>query len=145
MSKQKNIKMIVFILIAFFFFKDAQAKPIAIYEFTIKEVYDGDTVKIEETAYNLPLSIRINGIDTPEKGHRAKCNQEKKLAEQAKKFLENLIKEANLIYFDELKWDKYGGRILANMYIDGLSVATIMIKEGFAREYHGEKKIGWCK
>ena len=43
-----------------------------------------------------------------------------------------------------VKHDKFGGRLLGNIYIDGVSLADILIKAGLAREYHGEKKKSWC-
>lgn len=111
----------------------------------IKSVTDGDTVKIEEIFHGLPLSIRVLGIDTAEKGNKAKCVKEAKLGEKATAFTTKAIQDGKVITCDFIKWDKFGGRILANINIDGKDLATMLIDNGLAREYHGEKKGSWCK
>lgn len=110
----------------------------------IKSVTDGDTVKIEETFHNLPLSIRVLGIDTAEKGNKAKCVKEAKLGEKATAFTKKAIQDGKVITCDFVKWDKFGGRILANITIDGKDLATMLIDKGLAREYYGKKKESWC-
>ena len=121
-----------------------QAYAIIKTRFEIESVYDGDTIKIKDRYLNyLPLSVRINGIDTPEKGHRAKCDKERKLAIEAKTYLEYLINEYDY-YFVILGWDKYGGRILADLYIDNINVKHALIKAGLAKNYNGGKKENWC-
>ena len=55
-----------------------------------------------------------------------------------------MFKNADNIEFRNLKWDKYGGRILADVYIDGISYKHEIIEAGLAREYYGGKKLGWC-
>ena len=54
------------------------------YDATVVSVLDGDTVKVKILAWPEPLqlvSVRIDGIDTPEKGFRAKCKKEAMLGE----------------------------------------------------------------
>ena len=107
--------------------------------------YDGDTCYV--VAKTLPdtlrnMSIRILGIDTPE--IRADCTEEKDLALQGRAFANDMFRNADNIEFRNLKWDKYGGRILADVYIDGMSYKQEIIEAGLAREYYGGKKIGWC-
>ena len=115
-------------------------------------VYDGDTIY---TSMKLPsplnkLSVRLYGIDTPEKGGRANCTLEAVKAEEAKAYLRELIGFTKYIYIKDYKWDKFGGRILGDAYtkIDGkyISLRQKMIKKGHAIEYYGEKKEhDWCK
>lgn len=92
----------------------------------------------------LKLSVRIRTLDTPEGTWRAKCSKEKILALKAKNFVINKIKDSKDIYFTNLKWDKYGGRILADTYIDGENLAEALIDIGYGRPYHGGKKESWC-
>lgn len=121
------------------------AQAATTYDFTIKEVYDGDTVKIKEMYLNaLPISVRIRGIDTPEKSFRAKCIKEKKLASKATKKLKKIIKNSSVIYYKNVGWDKYGGRILADMYNEKGNIADQMIAAGLAYKYDGGKKKSWC-
>lgn len=107
---------------------------------------DGDTLKIEIPAM-LPLnySIRINNIDTPEKDSRAQCPKEAKLAEKASEFTRSLTNNVKTFKISNVKHDKYGGRLLADVEINGIDVAQALIKKGLAREYHGEAKQSWCK
>ena len=114
-------------------------------EYRDRLCYDGDTCYV--IAKTLPeslrnMSIRILGIDTPE--IRADCPEEKELALQGRVFANDMFRNANNIEFHNLKWDKYGGRILADVYIDGISYKDEIIEAGLAREYYGGKKIGWC-
>ena len=114
-------------------------------EYRNRLCYDGDTCYV--VAKTLPdtlrnMSIRILGIDTPE--IRADCIEEKDLALQGRAFANDMFRNANNIEFRNLKWDKYGGRILADVYIDGMSYKHEIIEAGLAREYDGGKKLGWC-
>ena len=114
-------------------------------EYRNRLCYDGDTCYV--VAKTLPdtlrnMSIRILGIDTPE--IRGDCSEEKSLALQGRAFANDMFRNADNIEFSNLKWDKYGGRILADVYIDGMSYKDEIIEAGLAREYYGGKKIGWC-
>jgi endonuclease YncB( thermonuclease family) len=40
--------------------------------------------------------------------------------------------------------DKYGGRVLGDVFLDGKRLSEMLIANGFARRYHGEKKSSWC-
>jgi len=121
-----------------------------IYKWKIKRVVDGDTVEISENFLpsELKLFVRLKNIDTPEKSPRAKCEKEDKLAQRASEFTKNAIelaeKNGQEITFSELKWDKYGGRILAVVKINNRVLAEDLMENGLAREYHGEKKRSWC-
>jgi len=44
-----------------------------------------------------------------------------------------------------LKWDKYGGRVLGDVYLDHQSLAQSLISAGLARPYKGEAKSSWCE
>lgn len=135
----------ILLVIVFIIGWTANAQADTTYDFTIKEVYDGDTIKIKEMYLNaLPLSVRIRGIDTPEKSFRAKCTKEKKLASKATKKLKRIIKDSSVIYYKNVSWDKYGGRILADMYNENGSIANQMIDAGLAYKYDGGKKKSWC-
>lgn len=115
-------------------------------DINVTGVIDGDTLRAEIPA--LPdhlrkVSIRVLGIDTPE--IHGKCDLEKSRALEAKEFLTNRFKETKDVTFKWMEWDKYGGRILAEVYFDGQDVGKMMIDAGYAASYHGEKKPGiWC-
>jgi endonuclease YncB( thermonuclease family) len=117
------------------------------YEWEILRVVDGDTIEIKNECFpkELKLSARVLGIDTPEKGSRAKCEKEAKLAEKASKFTKQFIGKNKTATFRNIKWDKYGGRLLADVEINGKSLSDELIKNGLARSYDGKKKGSWCE
>jgi endonuclease YncB( thermonuclease family) len=43
-----------------------------------------------------------------------------------------------------MDWDKYGGRVLGDVILDGKSLREMLIEKGYAREYYGEAKTSWC-
>ena len=120
-----------------------------IYEWKILRVIDGDTVEIEAPYLPAPLkpklSIRVFGVDTPEKGWRGQCDKEKELGAAATKFTKGLVKDAKKIEIELIKWDKFGGRVLGDVIIDGASLTALLISNGYAREYYGDKKQSWCE
>lgn len=117
------------------------------YSWPVVGIKDGDTIAVEipglPPALN-PVAIRLRGIDTPESGGRAKCAAERKLAQRATGFTRLAIKRGRRIEFAMPDWDKYGGRIDAEVWIDGVSLADQLIAAGLARAYDGGKRDGWC-
>jgi endonuclease YncB( thermonuclease family) len=123
-------------------------KPMVIYDFPLTRVIDGDTVAFQATFLPPPLkqelSIRVFGVDTPEKGHRAMCPQEAQRGEAASAFTKAQINAAQKRQVALMDWDKYGGRVLGDVLLDGKSLRAMLIQNGFAREYYGESKQSWC-
>lgn len=117
------------------------------YEWQILRVIDGDTIEIKNECFptELKLSVRVSNIDTPEKGSRAKCEREAKLAEKASKFTKQFIGKNKTATFKNIQWDKYGGRLLADVEINGKSLAGELVKNNYARSYDGKKKGSWCE
>lgn len=109
--------------------------------------YDGDTI-----TFNIPslhpiigdkISIRVNGIDTPEK--RGKCQKEKDLAIEAKMFVMYKLSNADSIVLKDIQRGKYF-RIVANVIVDGEDLSEMMIDNGFAVRYDGGTKVkDWCE
>lgn len=118
------------------------------YDATVIRVSDGDTVVIAATYLPRPLkpelAVRIFGVDTPEKGHRAQCVQENEKALKASEYTTKLIKSGKKIQVTLYRWDKFGGRVLGDIIVDGQSIRAGLIKNGLAREYYGEAKQSWC-
>ena len=131
-------------------FVSATAKDIDMkeYDWKITRIIDGDTVAFEAKFLPEPLkqelSIRVYGVDTPEKSWRGQCDKEKAAGEAASEFTKKLIKEAKTIKIAIAKWDKFGGRVLGDIIIDGKSLRHQLIDNGYAREYYGDKKVSWC-
>ena len=117
------------------------------YEYAVTGVYDGDTFYINMPGLPPELSrlgVRVRGIDTPE--IRGKCDAEKHNANGAKLFTTRMIRlSGNRVILQGLKWDKYGGRIDADVYLmNGEKLADLMIMQGYARPYQGGRRAGWC-
>ena len=115
-------------------------------EFRGNVCYDGDTCYVIAPTLPEPLqkmSVRILGIDTPEM--RAECVEEKKLALKGREFANKMFRAAEKIEFANLKWDKYGGRVLVDVYLDGKLYKDEIINAGLARPYDGGTKESWCE
>lgn len=127
----------------------AQKQPVGVtYDVEVLRVIDGDTIAFKADFLPAPLkkelSIRVYGVDTPEKGFRAKCPSEDQRGQSATAFTKELVtvaKKRQIVLYD---WDKYGGRVLGDIILDGYSLRALLISKGFAREYYGEAKQSWC-
>jgi hypothetical protein len=68
------------LLVPLLAFAQGKQKPGVTYDAVITRVIDGDTVAFQAPFLPAPLkpelSIRVFGVDTPEKGHRAQCESE---------------------------------------------------------------------
>lgn len=119
------------------------------YDATVLRVIDGDTVAFKAEWLPDPLkkelSIRIFGVDTPEKGSRAQCTSEDLLGKAATNFTKDTIANGKKLQIVLMSWDKYGGRVLGDVLVDGESLRMLLINKGYAREYYGEAKQSWCK
>lgn len=128
----------------------AEKKPEGVtYDFKIIRVIDGDTVEFEAPFLVDPLpkklSIRVWGVDTPEKSFRAKCEKEAAMGAEATKFTKDLVAHATTTQVSIYGWDKYGGRVLGDVIIDGNSLTKMLLDKGYAREYYGDAKQSWCE
>ena len=145
-------KLFVFALIALLplvgITQRAKEKRAVVYDVVVTRVVDGDTVAFRADWLPDPLkkelSIRVYGVDTPEKGHRAGCPQEAQRGEMASAYTKQMVAAARQRQIALMGWDKYGGRVLGDVILDGQSLRQLLIQNGFAREYYGEAKISWC-
>ena len=115
------------------------------------KVYDADTITI---AAKLPykespiyrLSVRLNGIDTPEIKGKDVSEEEKEAAKIARDFVSNLILD-KYITLKNIESEKYG-RVLADVYIGDIHLNDLLIKERYAVLYNGGHKVkpvSWLK
>jgi len=120
-----------------------------IHDVTLTRVIDGDTVAFEANWLLDPLkkelSVRVYGVDTPEKGFRGQCDKEKSMGEAASKFTKDAVAKAKKTQINLMGWDKYGGRVLGDVILDGKSLRFMLIEKGYAREYYGDAKQSWCE
>ena len=86
-------------------------------------VIDGDTIRAE--AKGKEIKIRLVEIDAPE--------MDQPFGAQSKNFLNRLLYKKNVKLISQGE-DRYG-RILGEIYVDGESANTSMIRSGFAWVY----------
>jgi micrococcal nuclease len=145
------MKLYLFIALAFAMVLPAHAQKTpqgVTYDAQIVRVSDGDTVVIAAPFLPAPLkpelAVRVFGVDTPEKGFRGQCESEKQRGEAASQFTKAAITKSTKRQVVLYGWDKFGGRVLGDIILDGQSLRTSLIQNGFAREYFGDAKQSWC-
>jgi endonuclease YncB( thermonuclease family) len=143
------MKKFLLLLLAIPMFALAAKQPKGVtYDAQILKVSDGDTIVIAAPFLPAPLkpqlAVRIFGVDTPEKGHRAQCPSEAQRGEMATQFTKQLVQSGRQFQVILYGWDKFGGRVLGDIIVDGQSVRQGLIANGLAREYYGDKKESWC-
>ena len=109
-------------------------------------IFDGDTFSAQVALgpdVNVTVRVRLINIDTPEMN--GKCVLEKQMAVRARDVLSALIPRGTVVELDNIKDDKYLGRINANVFLpDGRDVGLILIDSGLGRPYKGGKRKSWC-
>jgi micrococcal nuclease len=97
------------------------------------DVYDGDTItiigRVDGSYYQ--FKCRLRGIDTPE--IRTRDLKEKELGFAAKRELSDIIL-GKLVRLRNIGFEKYG-RLLADVYLDGMHINQHMIDSKFAIPY----------
>ena len=110
----------------------------------VTSIYDGDTFRANIKGFPAVIgehmSIRINGIDTPEL--RGKCDKEKQLARLAKQFTVERLRDSKVIVLKNIKRGKYF-RLIADVYVDGVNLGEQLVKQGHAVKYQGKTKQTW--
>lgn len=114
----------------------------------INSVTDGDTIDCDiDLGFDISLNqkIRLAGIDTPES--KTKDLNEKKYGLEAKEYLKSKLSEykGQLIIRAEKpdSTEKYG-RIIGWLYLGDeikTSLNELMVSEGYAWSYLGDKKV----
>lgn len=108
------------------------------------KVYDADTITIAsklpyDTSPLYRLSVRLNGIDTPEMKGKGISNEEKTAAGLARDFVSNLVLH-KYVRLENIESEKYG-RILADVYFGDIHLNDLLVKERYAVKYDGGTKI----
>lgn len=95
-----------------------------LYEVTYVEAIDGDTVNVNVDGQ--PQVVRLLTTDTP--------NAPQPYAEEAKERVEQLLSEAEEIQLlhDVGAQQDEDGRLLAYVFVDGVSLQEYLLKEGYA-------------
>jgi endonuclease YncB( thermonuclease family) len=147
--KKLFLFLLAAVVVAPAFAQSKMPKRQATYDAQIIRVSDGDTIVIAAPFLPAPLkpqlAVRIYGVDTPEKGHRAQCPKEAQMGEMASQYTKQLVQSGQQFQVTLYAWDKFGGRVLGDIIVNGQSVRAGLIANGLAREYYGEAKQSWCQ
>lgn len=103
--------------------------------------YDGDTITFDIRGVHPLLgekvSVRLRGVDTPE--IRGRCQEERRAALMAKRFVANVLKKARRIDLKRVSRGKYF-RIVADVEVDGRDLKALLLERGLAVPYYGGRK-----
>ncbi len=107
-------------------------------------VVDGDTIRC--SGQNMRLlgdgEPYVSGVDAPEIG-RAKCDQERKLGQDAKKRLTQLLKTPGVKIEDSRAVDRSGRPLIRGRLPNGKTVGQTLI-EGYAVVWTPGYRRMWC-
>ena len=107
-------------------------------------VIDGDTLRL------IPEDrlVRLVGYDTPETGRGARCASEAQLADQARERLRSLLYNYPAVLCivpgTECGFGRLCGVLLVQRGGYTLDVGSILIEEGLARPFTGQRE-SWCQ
>ena len=111
-------------------------------------VIDGDTVEVDASSDMPPelvsIRVRLRAVDTPETW-RPKCEAERQAGEAATAFTKAAIAKAGNVIVRDPTWDKWGGRVVASLILDGQALSQTLIAAGHGRPHDGGKRKGWCQ
>lgn len=110
----------------------------------VVRILDGDTIKVDRPSHPT-TTVRLLELDTPEKDVRARCPQERAMADAATEFARALMpygKEIDLRLNGKL--DVYG-RSLGAVIIDGRDYATMVREAGLGVVWRKGIKTDWCR
>ncbi len=114
---------------------------------TIISITDGDTIKVDAfpwPGHTVRVSVRIDGIDTPEIS--GKCEREKEMALAARDAVIELVDGGEVVLGD-VRHGKYAGRVVARVVLpDGRDLGEELVRRRLARAYDGRgRRQGWCQ
>ena len=114
-------------------------------------VHDGDTFNVNirniPAIFGTNVPVRIVGIDTPELASKCSFPMERLSevvkAKEAREFVKAMLSNAKEITLANVARDKYF-RVLADVYVDGVSLSELLIENKLAFSYDGGTKRSWC-
>lgn len=112
---------------------------------TVLRVIDGDTLIVQGPAewpeWWRVIAVRLLGIDAPElHDHRPELAAK---AQEAEKALAGMVQASGLVLINDVRPDKYGGRLLGTPIVSGKNCCEEMLALGLARVYEGRGLKPW--
>ena len=133
---------IVSFLVALFVTGVANATPVVVDYIIDGDTFAGRVALADDT--KITVRVRLINVDTPE--IHGECESEIRAAFAAKARLAELLPIGTTVELQEIKDDKYLGRIDARVLdASGRDVGTILVQEKLGRPYSGGRRAGWCE
>lgn len=112
---------------------------------TVLRIHDGDTLIVQGPSewpeWWRVIAVRLLGIDAPElHDHRPELAAK---ALESSLALAGMVQASGLVLFNDVKPDKYGGRILGVPIVSGKNCCEEMLALGLARVYEGRGPKPW--
>ena len=109
----------------------------------VTKIVDGDTIDVLlDMGFDIKYQsrVRLFGIDTPES--RTRNKEEKVRGLLSKEYLKQALKKAKKLTIKTHKGSETGkfGRILGEIFADGINLNLKMCTEGYAVQYYGQNK-----
>lgn len=111
----------------------------------VERVVDGDTIDVRARIWlgqEVRVLVRIRGIDAAETD--GDCARERALAAAAALWLGQALADGRLLLTDVTR-DKYGGRVLAEVWSGERNLGRGLLDAGLARPYIGGRRRDWCE
>lgn len=121
------------------------AEPLpGLYPAELVDVIDGDTLKFKVLIWvnqTVDISVRLHGVDTPEL--KGQCALEREKAKAAQNYVKD-ITHLQPLALTNIRPDKYGGRVVGSVLVNGKDLGEMLIQSKLARTYDGGKRQPWC-
>ena len=109
---------------------------------SVARVHDGDTVSV--WLGGSVVMVRVAHLDTPETGTRAKCEAERIKGEAATAHARALMPIGQLVDIRPTGQREKWGRLLADVWIEGVDLAADLKARGLGVAYEARTKPDWC-
>ena len=127
---------------------NAAKPPYGPYRAEVVKIKDGDTVLLDVALWpglTKRISLRLKGINTPEKRGKGITACEKAAAQKATEFTQRFLKDTKYVFVSGVKLGKYAGRALGSISNGKKDLGMALLEAGLARQYDGGKREAWCK
>ena len=109
---------------------------------TVVHVVDGDTLYVAMSGAT--VKVRVAHLDTPEVGEKALCEAERVKGEAASAHAKALMPVGAVVDIRPTGQREKWGRLLADVWIEGVDLAADLKARGLGVAYEGRTKPDWC-
>jgi micrococcal nuclease len=132
-------------------FSAADDRQYKLYLADVLDIIDGDTMSVRVSLWPglvAEYSVRVRGMDAPEL-RGASCAEEKAWAEESKAQLQKLYDVGSQIKLENVEYDAFSGRVLADVFRyrsdRWLDLKKEMVDRKMAVEWYPKQgDVPWC-